>query len=462
MQNRANRSSLALLATGRPSLFALFLAIPLALASSGIAMAKTSQTVSFAAPATNAKTGALTVVGGTGMVSASASSGLDVKLATTTPSICSVRSVINIISNGSSTSSYTSGTVTGISAGNCTITANQAGDATYAAASQATLTVSIGASTSSSQTPISNARVFAYAEANYPSLFAGTPSAGQISYLGKVYAYQYYPVSGNYLAIDDIGGLAILGAYTGGALTSLGPVSSFEPTIIAWETSKSDPGTTDGATTSKGIRPVISWSVSVTPGIYTYVMQLCYGSQCTPLGGTILMDVDPNDSTTVHGTANGIDYGDLTRDELQQAISAATTELNTLIGNIWAGATTPSSKVIESVFNTALANATSVDDLKARIISGFTDAGYPSVSGSTTTETGTSDAANCASQPYLGGSNDPQTDYFCQIAQFDACLHNATGQTTYDADGRNQCTVLQGLLQSIGSKWSCRYCPYPY
>lgn len=345
MQTGFQRILLTFLAR-KTAVFALLMASQVAFAA--------SQTVSFAAPMTNT-TGALAIVGETGAVRAATSSGLAASFSTSTPGVCTVIT-------GSTSYGYTAGTVTGVSAGTCIITANQAGNATYAAAPPATLSVTIGAS---SQASISNARVFAYAEANFPALFAGTPSSGQTTYQGKQYSYQHYPTSNNYLAIDNAGVISILGAYTGGALSALGPVTTYESAITAWEATRAGTGTTGGTTSSKGIRPAISWEVSVTPAIYTYVMQLCYGSgQCTALGGTVLMDVNPNDTVTVSGTANGINYGDLTRDELQEAIDTGTAELNTLIGNIWTGTTTPSSAVMQSVFNTALANARDVADLK--------------------------------------------------------------------------------------------------
>ena len=69
-------------------------------------------------------------VGGTGTVSATASSALPVTLTSLTAPICTV--------SGS--------TVTGLAAGICTIAANQTGNGTYAAAPQATLSFSIAAS----------------------------------------------------------------------------------------------------------------------------------------------------------------------------------------------------------------------------------------------------------------------------------------------------------------------------
>ncbi|HBG08299.1 MAG TPA: hypothetical protein DDY22_22815 [Geobacter sp.] len=80
-----------------------------------------SQTISFgAAPSV--------VAGGSATISATASSGLTVTFTTTTPAVCSV--------SGS--------TVTGISAGSCSILARQPGNAVYNAASPVTLDITIG------------------------------------------------------------------------------------------------------------------------------------------------------------------------------------------------------------------------------------------------------------------------------------------------------------------------------
>jgi hypothetical protein len=77
--------------------------------------ALTPQTLAFGAAPTLA-------VGGTGTVSATASSGLPVTFSSLSPPICTV--------SGS--------TVSGIAAGTCTVAANQAGNSTYAVAPQAT------------------------------------------------------------------------------------------------------------------------------------------------------------------------------------------------------------------------------------------------------------------------------------------------------------------------------------
>lgn len=76
-----------------------------------------------------------------------------------------------------------------------------------------------------------DARVFAYGEANYPSIFTGSATAGQ--YLQ--YNYRYYPASGNYLAIDTAGVISILGPYTGNAITPVGSVESLLGYVTAWE-----------------------------------------------------------------------------------------------------------------------------------------------------------------------------------------------------------------------------------
>ncbi len=84
------------------------------------AVGKGTQTLTFgAAPAVS--------VGGTGTLQATASSGLVVSFSSTTPLICSV----------------TGNSVTALSAGNCVVAANQAGDANYSPAAQITQTLAL-------------------------------------------------------------------------------------------------------------------------------------------------------------------------------------------------------------------------------------------------------------------------------------------------------------------------------
>lgn len=82
---------------------------------------------------------------------------------------------------------------------------------------------------------VTDAQVFAYAEANYPNLFSGAATTGTY----QTYNYRYYPASQNYLAVDAAGMIYMMGASTGGALTPVGAVSSFADLITAWQYSVS-------------------------------------------------------------------------------------------------------------------------------------------------------------------------------------------------------------------------------
>jgi uncharacterized protein (TIGR03437 family) len=91
---------------------------------------KATQVITFPAP------GGITLGSGSVTLSASASSGLAVVFATTTPAVCAV--------SGSSAS--------GIAVGNCTVTANQAGDSDYNAAATVSATFAISPPPASPQT----------------------------------------------------------------------------------------------------------------------------------------------------------------------------------------------------------------------------------------------------------------------------------------------------------------------
>jgi hypothetical protein len=81
---------------------------------------------------------------------------------------------------------------------------------------------------------ITDAQVFAFVEANYPTLFAGTPTTGRYD----KYNYRYYRDSQSYLAVDTSGEIFVLGAFTGNVITSVGPVTAYAAAITAWETSQ--------------------------------------------------------------------------------------------------------------------------------------------------------------------------------------------------------------------------------
>jgi mono/diheme cytochrome c family protein len=89
----------------------------------------TAQTISFASPGPQ-------IVGVTTSLNATASSGLPVDLASTTPSVCTV----------------TGNVLNSLTVGNCIVTANQSGNTNFAAAPMVTLTLSV-----TSPTPVTSA-----------------------------------------------------------------------------------------------------------------------------------------------------------------------------------------------------------------------------------------------------------------------------------------------------------------
>ena len=136
---------------------------------------------------------------------------------------------------------------------------------------------------------ITDDRVFAYAEANFPGIFAGAGVAGQL----QQYNYRFYPASGNYLAIDTSGVISVMGPYTGGAVQAVGPVSAFEGAIIAWEATRTPtPATT---TDYSG-----TWNGSYQGFSVSYVI--------TQSGNTLLLKSNPTlltASQTYTGVLNG-------------------------------------------------------------------------------------------------------------------------------------------------------------
>ena len=119
----------------------------------------TDQTISFSQPA-NMTYGASNQV-----ITASATSGLSVALASTTPSVCTIVSgAINIVSPGT-----------------CTITANQAGNTTYKAA--AAVSKSITISSAASTIAVTGSSSFTYnGSAQGPSTASVTGSSGSVTY----------------------------------------------------------------------------------------------------------------------------------------------------------------------------------------------------------------------------------------------------------------------------------------
>ena len=73
-------------------------------------------------------------------------------------------------------------------------------------------------------------KVFSYLEGVYPHLFKGLGVAGQ----SAQYSYRFYAQTGNYLAIDDMGTIFMLGSFTNNAVATLGTVDSFRTLISRW------------------------------------------------------------------------------------------------------------------------------------------------------------------------------------------------------------------------------------
>lgn len=87
---------------------------------------------------------------------------------------------------------------------------------------------------STSALAVSDAQVFAFAAANYPSLFSGAATTGTY----QNYNYRYFPATGNYLAVNA-GAVYIMGPLTGGSISSVGTVSTFTSAITNWQATHS-------------------------------------------------------------------------------------------------------------------------------------------------------------------------------------------------------------------------------
>ncbi len=113
---------------------------------------------------------------------------------------------------------------------------------------------------------VTDNQVFAYAEANYATLFSGASQSGQF----QQYNYRYYPATKNYLAVDSAKVIYILGPASNGNIQPVGPVSAFEGLITAWEAKQpaasGTTGGTTGSTTTPSANPFINttWSGTAT------------------------------------------------------------------------------------------------------------------------------------------------------------------------------------------------------
>ena len=111
-------------------------------------------------------------VGGTGTVSATTTSGLAVNFTSATPGVCTV----------------SANTVTAIAAGTCTIAANQAGNATYSAASQVTQNITVSAAAAIPACTLSASPIVISA-GSYATLTAScTPAATSLTWTNSGFA----------------------------------------------------------------------------------------------------------------------------------------------------------------------------------------------------------------------------------------------------------------------------------
>ena len=79
-------------------------------------------------------------------------------------------------------------------------------------------------------TDLGKPKVFTFLEGTYPHLFPGVGIAGQ----SAQYSYRFYAQTGNYLAIDDMGAIFMLGSFTDNAVATLGTIDSFRTLISKW------------------------------------------------------------------------------------------------------------------------------------------------------------------------------------------------------------------------------------
>lgn len=113
-----------------------------------------------------------------------------------------------------------------------------------------------------------NHRVFTYAEANYPELFKNHWYGGEQG-IYQQYRYRYYSASGNYLGIDPMDELAILGPATGNVLTSVGNVADYVNDIIAWEAAQ--PLTLEGTTLPLTLARVSDYARNHYPDLFPFL-----------------------------------------------------------------------------------------------------------------------------------------------------------------------------------------------
>lgn len=324
------------------------------------------------------------------------------------------------------------------------------------------------AASQTTQTQISNARFFAYAEGVLPGDFPLPYSAGQ----SGPYNYRYYSASKNYLAVDTNEDVWVLGPFSRNMQTNYGPVSAFAAAITQWEGSQA--GTTATTCTSS---QVLQNGVCVTPSpatsnptgqlaIWTsnqYGVAQVYidnenvgsltsyytGQPDCGASGTVTKTLSAG-SHTVKGTNNNTNWGPM--GVTVQTGRCTLLELQGSQSGSSGGATGGGSSGSGSSSGGSSGGGTS---------GGGTSGGGTS-GGGTSGDSAREAALACKNNPYLYGANDPQVDNHCKLVQFDGCLHRA-GYPQYDNEAGSYCQIIDAMVQQVGTAWSCRYCAtYPY
>ena len=99
---------------------------------------------------------------------------------------------------------------------------------------------------------VTNAELFTYAQANYPSTFSGTVEAG----VYEQYTYNYFQGTNNYLAVDNNAKIFILGPFTNNIISEVGSVADYQNALRRFigQVGATGPQGLTGATGATGLQ----------------------------------------------------------------------------------------------------------------------------------------------------------------------------------------------------------------
>jgi hypothetical protein len=203
------------------------------------------------------------------------------------------------------------------------------------------------------------------------------------------------------------------------------------------------------------LAPSIVWLQEIVPGGQAFTMQLCsspLGLDCVAISDRIVVS---SAELADKETADILDYAQSVAKEFQA-----------MIGRLWAAKTYPTRSQLAQIFRNAVDGAIASDTQNAvqTAGAGFASAGFAAANGGTASSpSGTASSAEsvCANQQYPGDKSEPQVYLFDKLAQFDACMYKATGNSDYQKDGNTQCRVLDGLLKATIGNFTPLYCSGP-